>query len=242
MSERAICPHCKHEYGSEDDEAISSTYSKGNFTCIFGCGKEFPAPQFKSNVSKATEGKQPSSQRLKVKYFSIQNITIAIGLIFIVIAILLGKKVNVIGFGVGDVVFIGICIIIFGSLCKIFKLLSNIIGGEKQKQTEDAHENLKIKGMEEETAKTEKSKNVKQITYTAKSYSTAVLLWLFLGGFGAHKFYLEKLPLGFGYIVLLAFSIAFPPFFILLIIFWIIDICTLRDQVNAFNKELESKL
>ena len=113
---------------------------------------------------------------------------------------------------------------------------------EKKKQTEEALENLKIKGMEEETAKSEKSKKVKQITYTAKSYSTAVLLWLFLGGFGAHKFYLEKLPLGFGYIVLLAFSIAFPPFFILLIIFWIIDICTLRDQVNAFNKELESKL
>lgn len=234
MSERVICPHCKHEYGSEDDEALSSTYSNGNFTCIFGCGKEFRAPQVKSNVSKATEGKQPSSQKLKVKYFSIQNIAIAIGLIFIVIAILLGKKVNAIGFGVGDVVFIGICIIIFGSL-------SNIIGRGKQKQTEDDHENLKNKRMEEETAITAKSKNVKQITYTAKSYSTAVLLWLFLGGFGAHKFYLEKLPLGFGYIVLLTFSIAFQPFFILLVIFWIIDIFTLRDQVNAFNKELESK-
>lgn len=137
MSERVICPHCKHEYGSEDDQALNSTYSKGNFTCIFGCGQEFPAPQGGSNISKAIEVKQSSSQRLKVKYLSIQNISIAIGLISILMAIFLGNKVNAIGFGVGDIVFIGICLILLGSLfkifkwlykSKIFKWLSNMIG------------------------------------------------------------------------------------------------------------------
>jgi TM2 domain-containing membrane protein YozV len=113
----------------------------------------------------------------------------------------------------------------------------------KAEEAEKVREAFKSSKREEEIDKSEKLYNVSRIhiTYVAKSYSTAVLLWLFLGGFGAHKFYLEKLPQGFGYIVMVAISIVFPQMLIPLIICWIIDICTMREQVDFFNSLLKLK-
>lgn len=66
MTEKVVCPHCKHEYNAEDDIALSSTYSHGKFICIFGCGQEFPASKFKSDGSH-------NSLHGSIKSFMLQN-------------------------------------------------------------------------------------------------------------------------------------------------------------------------
>jgi TM2 domain-containing membrane protein YozV len=58
-----------------------------------------------------------------------------------------------------------------------------------------------------------------------KSKGTAYLLWVFLGPFGAHRFYLEKI--GTGILYLLTFGIFG--------IGWLIDLFTLGTQVDAYN-------
>ena len=58
-----------------------------------------------------------------------------------------------------------------------------------------------------------------------KSKSTAYLLWFFLGGFGAHKFYLGKT--GMGILYLFTFGIFG--------IGWLIDLFTLGGQVDTYN-------
>ena len=58
-----------------------------------------------------------------------------------------------------------------------------------------------------------------------KSTSTAYLLWLFLGFFGAHKFYLDKAGLGILY--LLTFGVFG--------IGWLLDLFTLGGQVANYN-------
>lgn len=58
-----------------------------------------------------------------------------------------------------------------------------------------------------------------------KDKSTAYLLWLFLGLWGAHKFYLGKTGIGIIYFFTLGF------FFI----GWLFDLLTLGTQVDAYN-------
>lgn len=58
-----------------------------------------------------------------------------------------------------------------------------------------------------------------------KSKSTAYFLWLFLGFFGGHKFYLDKS--GMGILYFFTFGIFF--------IGWFIDLFTLGSQVEAYN-------
>jgi len=58
-----------------------------------------------------------------------------------------------------------------------------------------------------------------------KSKSTAYILWFFLGAFGAHKFYLNKVGIG----ILYFFT------FGLFGIGWIIDLFTLGGQVDTYN-------
>jgi len=58
-----------------------------------------------------------------------------------------------------------------------------------------------------------------------KSKGVAYLLWFFLGIFGAHKFYLEKI--GIGILYLLTGGI--------LGIGWVIDLFTLGGQVDTYN-------
>ena len=59
-----------------------------------------------------------------------------------------------------------------------------------------------------------------------KSKVTAYLLWFFLGGIGAHKFYLNK-P-GMGILYILTFG--------LLGIGWLVDLFTLGRQVDQYNQ------
>lgn len=58
-----------------------------------------------------------------------------------------------------------------------------------------------------------------------KSKGIAYLLWFFLGVFGVHKFYLEKIVVGIIY------------FFTggLFLIGWIYDLFTLGNQVDVYN-------
>lgn len=58
-----------------------------------------------------------------------------------------------------------------------------------------------------------------------KSRSTAYLLWFFLGIWGAHKFYLDKVGTGIFYFFTFGF------FFI----GWFIDLFTLGNQVDTYN-------
>jgi TM2 domain-containing membrane protein YozV len=58
-----------------------------------------------------------------------------------------------------------------------------------------------------------------------KSKGIAYLLWFFLGLFGAHKFYLEKIGTGILYLFTLGiFGIG-----------WFIDLFTLSGQVDRYN-------
>ena len=58
-----------------------------------------------------------------------------------------------------------------------------------------------------------------------KSKGVAYFLWFFLGIFGAHKFYLERIGIGILYFFTAGvFGIG-----------WLIDLFTLGDQVDAYN-------
>jgi TM2 domain-containing membrane protein YozV len=61
-----------------------------------------------------------------------------------------------------------------------------------------------------------------------KSKSTAYLLWFFLGGFSAHRFYMGKI--GSAILYLLTFQ--------LLGIGWIIDAFILGGMVDTYNNKL----
>lgn len=60
----------------------------------------------------------------------------------------------------------------------------------------------------------------------ARSTGIAYLLWFFLGGFGAHKFYLGRVGIGFAYLFTLGF----------LGIGLLIDLFTLPRQVRTANE------
>ncbi|HZJ04428.1 MAG TPA: TM2 domain-containing protein [Nocardioidaceae bacterium] len=58
-----------------------------------------------------------------------------------------------------------------------------------------------------------------------KSLGVAYLFWFFLGGFGAHKFYLGRVGMGFAYMFTLGF----------LFIGLLIDLFTLPQQTRQAN-------
>ncbi|MCX6165753.1 MAG: NINE protein [Ignavibacteriae bacterium] len=58
-----------------------------------------------------------------------------------------------------------------------------------------------------------------------KSKGIAYLLWFFLGVFGVHKFYLEKIAVGIIYFLTGG----------LFLIGWIYDLFTLGNQVDVYN-------
>jgi TM2 domain-containing membrane protein YozV len=58
-----------------------------------------------------------------------------------------------------------------------------------------------------------------------KSKGIAYLLWFFLGVFGIHKFYLDKIAVGIIYLLTGG----------LFLIGWIYDLFTLGSQVDVYN-------
>jgi TM2 domain-containing membrane protein YozV len=58
-----------------------------------------------------------------------------------------------------------------------------------------------------------------------KSKGIAYLLWFFLGAFGIHKFYLDKIAIGIIYLLTGG----------LFMIGWIYDLFTLGNQVDVYN-------
>lgn len=58
-----------------------------------------------------------------------------------------------------------------------------------------------------------------------KSKGIAYLLWFFLGVFGIHKFYLDKIAVGIIYLLTGG----------LFMIGWIYDLFTLGNQVDVYN-------
>ena len=74
---------------------------------------------------------------------------------------------------------------------------------------------------------------------TPKSTTTAYLLWFFLGGFGAHRFYMGRTRSAFGMLGLLAASCVLSVFAIGLIGFPILGIWWLVDAflINTWLKQ-----
>ena len=69
-----------------------------------------------------------------------------------------------------------------------------------------------------------------------KSTGAAYLLWFFLGGFGAHRFYLGRTASGVGQLLLLFFG--WIPLFtgwIVLGIWWLIDAFLIPDIIRVDN-------
>ena len=70
-----------------------------------------------------------------------------------------------------------------------------------------------------------------------KKVSTGILLALFAGGFGAHKFWLGNNGSGFGYILLTIFTMGIGSG-----IASLIDICTMGKTVTGVNRRMAMEI
>ena len=72
-----------------------------------------------------------------------------------------------------------------------------------------------------------------------KSATVAYLLWVFLGGLGAHRFYMGRIGSGFGMMALAVASLILSAFVIgligypILFVWWVVD----AFQINRWLKE-----
>lgn len=90
---------------------------------------------------------------------------------------------------------------------------------------------------------------VHQTVISPKSMGLAYVLWFFLGGFGAHSFYLGKTGSGVGHIILTAVIILFSWTLILPLVFglaqliwWIVDACLIPGWTERSNHPLPQTL
>ncbi|MDI6604243.1 MAG: TM2 domain-containing protein [Thermoanaerobacteraceae bacterium] len=80
-----------------------------------------------------------------------------------------------------------------------------------------------------------------------KSTTVAYLLWLFLGGFGAHKFYLGKIGMGFLYLSMsiigwLTLGIGIGWIILIILgIFLIYDLFTIPSQIKSIYEYEEKR-
>jgi TM2 domain-containing membrane protein YozV len=79
-----------------------------------------------------------------------------------------------------------------------------------------------------------------------KSTTVAYLLWLFLGGFGAHKFYLGKIGMGFLYLSMsiigwLTVGIGGWVILSILVIFLIYDLFMIPSQIKSIYEYEEKR-
>ncbi|BAU26419.1 TM2 domain-containing membrane protein YozV [Aneurinibacillus soli] len=73
-----------------------------------------------------------------------------------------------------------------------------------------------------------------------KSKTLAYLLWLFLGCWGAHRFYTGDVGLGVGMIVV--WIISFFLLFIPIIIWVIVDVFLIGKRVDELNNQIEAQI
>jgi len=75
----------------------------------------------------------------------------------------------------------------------------------------------------------------------SKEYGTSLVLCLLLGGFSVHNFYLGRLGSGIGFLLVYWLGLALSPagigipLLIAAFVWWIVDLCCLRDYVVAAN-------
>lgn len=88
----------------------------------------------------------------------------------------------------------------------------------------------------------EKSRLQSDIIYEEKNLVLAYALWFFFGMFGAHRFYLGKIKTGLVYLIvmLLGWALLGIPY-IILGIWWIIDIYYTNKYVVEHNHEMKVK-
>lgn len=89
----------------------------------------------------------------------------------------------------------------------------------------------------------EKSLLVSNLQKEKKSKATAWLLFLFLGSFGAHNFYLKRTPwaiseLGCFLLIIPTLGISAIP----LLILYIVDLFTINKTVDNTNTEIDAKI
>jgi TM2 domain-containing membrane protein YozV len=80
-----------------------------------------------------------------------------------------------------------------------------------------------------------------------KSTAVAYLLWFFLGGFGAHRFYMGRTGSAFGMLGLCLGSTLLSPFLIgllgfpVLFIWWLMDAFQINTWVNDAQMAIETQ-
>ena len=68
-----------------------------------------------------------------------------------------------------------------------------------------------------------------------KSSGVAYLLWFFLGGVGAHRFYMGSIGWGIAYIVLFLLGLVIGLTFFIIAIMWIVDAFLIPGVIRRHN-------
>lgn len=81
-----------------------------------------------------------------------------------------------------------------------------------------------------------------RVSQERKSKTVAYVLWLLLGFFGAHSFYMGRSGMGVLYIVLWLLSICLLFPFLILGPLWLVDGILLSGAVDRYNQNVRTRL